>query len=121
MVGHLAFTGSVARDGVRRSTLGPYRTRDIDRTARRCLNAPVRLYDEFAAAVEKRIVPELQAIRADLREIREHVSWLRAELRPWRRDILAEVRRLEARIVGFQEELRRPISCGRARRRRRAE
>jgi hypothetical protein len=83
------------------------------------LNARVSLHDEFRAAFEECIVPELRAIQAGLRGIREDVAHLRAEFRPWRRALIAELQRLDARIDVLEGDLRRPISCARASRRRR--
>jgi hypothetical protein len=85
------------------------------------LNADVTVYDAVKAAFQEFLVPELLAIRASLQDIRAEVSCLRAELRPWQREVLAEVQRLERRLTLLHEDLRRPISCGRAQRRRRAE
>ena len=85
------------------------------------MNGRVSPYDEFKAALEEFIVPELRAIRAGLQGIREDVSHLRAELRPVRRALIAEIQRLDARIDVLDRELRRPISCARASRRRRAD
>jgi hypothetical protein len=84
---------------------------------RDCLNARVSFLAEFKFAFEEIIVPELRAIRAELQGIRDEMWRIHAELRPLRRAMLGELRRLSLRLDVVDQELRRPTSCVRSTRR----
>jgi len=70
----------------------------------------VTLRDEFRAALEEILVPEMRAIQESLRELRDDVWRLRAATL---RLLRAEVHRLDGRIDLVDRELRRPLPCAR--------
>ena len=69
------------------------------------------LRDEFRAAFEEILLPEMRAIQESLRELRRDVWRLRAATT---RRLDAEVHRLDGRIDLIDRELRRPLPCARS-------
>ena len=63
------------------------------------------VYDQIKAAFQDIITPELHALRGDIQRLNQKIDGLRAEMVSMKAELLAEIRRLDARIESVQREL----------------
>ncbi|HKB24641.1 MAG TPA: hypothetical protein VKG64_06250, partial [Methylomirabilota bacterium] len=71
------------------------------------------IYDQIKSAMQDLVAPalheirgEIQAMRSGIQRVDEKVDSLRAEMGYMKGELIAEIRRLDARIDGVDRELR---------------
>jgi hypothetical protein len=70
--------------------------------------------DEIRAAFEEILLPEIQALHAELQALRVEAVLMRAATGPLRSLLLAGFERLDARLEAMEQGVRRPSPCFRA-------
>jgi hypothetical protein len=78
------------------------------------------VYDQIKAALQDLVVPELQAIRADIRRLDQKIDdvdgrltikidSLQAQTASMKNELISEIRRVDVRIDGMEREVRTAI------------
>jgi hypothetical protein len=67
------------------------------------------VYDQIKKAFQDIIAPELHTLRGEIRVVDHKIDSLRSETGSMKAELIAEIRRLDARIDGVDRELRTAI------------